>query len=266
MIQRALLLLCMLCVLGGEAKAQLFLEEGKVSLAVSPGERIDKSLVLHNTSAQNADVKVYWEDFQYTAPYEGTKDFLPAGTAAASASTWVTYAPREFTIPPFGIQKIDYSIAVPQDDKGGHYGVLFFEKSSAPAQNEKGLTIITRVGCLFFLEAKDRAKTAVLEDLNSTSSAVTGHFNNKSDAILIPRITYYFMQEGELVVDRGELKKLYVPPGASASWSIPLSKDLSAGHYTLVVNADLDEGDVVVQEVGFIKDASGKLTIDGVRD
>jgi len=40
---------------------------------------------------------------------------------------------------------------------------------------------------------------------------------------------------------------------------------LAAGHYTMVINADLEDGDVVVKEVDFVKDASGSLLIGNIR-
>jgi hypothetical protein len=45
-----------------------------------------------------------------------------------------------------------------------------------------------------------------------------------------------------------------------------LKKKLDPGSYTLVVNSDLEEGDVVVKEIGLAVDAAGQLTIGKVQD
>ena len=95
------LLFCAVGLLTAQAQAQLFLEQGKVSLAVSGGDHLNGTLLIHNTSSESADIKVYWEDFEYKAPYDGTKNFLPAGTAPGSASQWVAFSPQTFTLPPF---------------------------------------------------------------------------------------------------------------------------------------------------------------------
>jgi len=245
-----------------QAHAQLFLENGKVTLAVSGGEHSDGSLLIHNTSSQEASVKVYWEDFEYKAPYDGTKNFLPAGTAPASASQWVTFSPQVFTLPAFGQQKVDYTVSVPSQIQEGHYGVLFFERSSDALMSDKGVTLVTRVGCLFFIEPKDKAKKAALQDIALKASGLTASFVNQGNVILIPRTTYYVMQADGLVVMRGESKKLYVPPGAFALLEIPLKKQLKPGKYTLVVNSDLEEGDVVVKEIGLAVNAAGQITIE----
>jgi len=169
-----LLMVGLLCAFVGTARAQLFIEEGKVTLAVSSGERVSKSFLIHNTSADSMPVKVYWEDFQYQPPYDGAKLFLAAGTVPGSASfVDQLFSPRIHS-PGFGTQKIDYMINVPDKIEGGHYGVLFFEKAGNPVKDVTGVTIITRVGCLFFIEAKDKKKTAALQDIKISSSIVTG--------------------------------------------------------------------------------------------
>jgi hypothetical protein len=259
------LAVCLSGFLNQAAHAQLFLEDGKVKLAVSGGEHTTGTLLIHNTSAQPADVKVYWEDFEYKAPYDGTKNFLPAGTAPASASQWVTFSPQVFSMPAFGQQKIDYTVSAPAQVGEGHYGVLFFERSSDPLQNEGGVTLVTRVGCLFFIEPKDKAKKAEVQ-VGIKGTSVNATFINQGNVILIPRTTYYITQKDGLVLLRGEGKRLYVPPGASAPLEIAFKKKLNPGVYTLVVNSDLEEGDVVVKEIGLTVDASGEYTIGNSQD
>ncbi len=248
------------------ARAQLFLEEGKVVLAVSGSERVNKHIVVNNTSSEPINVKVYWEDFEYLSPYDGAKKFTPAGTSKNSASGIVSFFPQTFQLPAFGKQQIDYSVSTPEDMSEGHYGVLFFEKAGDPIKTDAGISIVTRVGCLFFIEPKEKNKTAVIENMALNGSTLVGRFSNQGNVIMIPRTTYNVMDKEGLVADRGEVKKHYVPPGVSASWEVPLPKTLGQGEYTLLVNADLDEGDAVVKEMQLIKDAAGKLSIENVRD
>ena len=131
------LVFCAVGMLNVQAQAQLFLEQAKVSLDVSGGEHLNGSLLIHNTSSEAVNIKVYWEDFEYKPPYDGSKNFLPAGTAPASASQWVTFSPQTFSIPAFGQQKIDYTVSVPSQIQEGHYGVLFFERSVMPLNNDR---------------------------------------------------------------------------------------------------------------------------------
>ena len=266
-VKSILLMFCMVGMLTGDAKAQFYLENGKVSLVVSGGEHLNGSLLIHNTSSEPVNVRVYWEDFEYVSPYDGSKKFLPAGTAPASASQWVTFSPQTFSIPVSGQQNVVYTVTAPSSVQGGHYGVLFFEKSSNShlAQGDE-VMLVTRVGCLFFIEPSNKNKKVLLQGIKLKAKSITADFINQGNVILIPRTTYYMMQEGGLVLNRGEANKLYVPPGASGTLEFPLKEKLNPGKYTLVVNSDLEEGDVVVKEIGLVMDDAGQLKIENILD
>ncbi|MBF0511700.1 MAG: hypothetical protein HQL13_05145 [Candidatus Omnitrophica bacterium] len=248
------------------ASAQLFLEKGKESVTVSGGEHLNGSLILHNTATKEANIKVYWEDFTYKAPYDGTKEFLAAGTTPTTAASWVTFAPQTFSMPAKGQQTIDYTIAVPASIKEGHYGVLFFEQAPEAMSSEKGVSLIVRVGCLFFIEPNNKVKKALLQDVVLKQDRLSVNFVNQANVVLIPHTTYYIMEQGGVVVHRGDVKRLYVPPGATGSVVIPLTKKLTAGHYTMVINGDMEDGDIVVKEIGLAVDAAGQITIESTQD
>ena len=246
---------------GQQARAQVFLEQAKVNLDVSGSEHRNGTLLIHNTSAVAVDIKVYWEDFKYKKPYDGSKTFLPAGTAPGSASQWITFSPQEFTLPAYGQQNIQYTVSVPDTIQEGHYGVLFFERTSSGMLNNEAVSLVTRIGCLFFIEPKNKIKNAVMQNVALKPNKLTVDFVNQGNIILIPHTTYYMMQDGGMVLLRGDAKKLYVPAGAQATVEVPLKDKLKQGNYTLVVNSDLDEGDVVVKEIGLTVDDSGQVTI-----
>jgi hypothetical protein len=157
-------------------------------------------------------------------------------------------------------------MTVPSQAKGGYYGVLFFEKKSAPLSTGTALDIVTRVGCLFFIESKDSTRKGAIEGLQISADTLSGSFINQGDVVLIPTTTYYIMDEGGMVVDRGEVGKLYLPPGATAPWQFNVPGNLGSGRYSLIINSDLGEGNVVVKEIALAKDASGRITIEGTRD
>jgi len=245
------------------AEAQLFIEDGKVVLSASGGEHINKSVTVVNTSKEQAQVRVYWEDFQYQPPYDGTKKFYPAGVGPASASKFINYSPQEISIPPFGKEKIDYTINVPDQFDKGLYGVLFFEQTGTGVKKDvTGVNIVTRAGALFFIEPKAAARESALDKIEIKDGNVSGSFVNKSSITLIPRMVYYFMEDEGMVKDRGELKNLYVPSGETASWSFPMPTDLTGGHYTLVINADLGDENVLTKEIALTKAGSNQWSLN----
>ena len=266
MIKTAILVFCLGVMFCPQAFAQLFLEQGKLNLDVDPGERYSGSLIIHNNSTSEVSLKIYWEDFKYKAPYDGSKDFMPAGTLPGSARDWVVFSPQTFTIPPNSQQSVDYTVIVPSQIQEGHYGVLFFETSNPSAEAKEAVNIVERIGTLFFIEPKTKNKQALLQNPAIKGGSVVMDYVNQGNIIEIPHTTYYIMQDSGEVALRGEAKKLYVPPGASASLEIPVKKKLAAGHYTLMVNSDLEQGDVAVKEAALTVDDSGQMTVENTNN
>ena len=245
--------------------AQIFVEQGKVEHEISPGQNIAGNVTVHNTSDQPLTIRVYWEDFRYEAPYDGKKKFLPAGTTPYSLSGWATVSAQSFTLPGYGKKDVNYVINPPAELKGGYYGVLFFEKAPESVSSSHGINIVARVGSLFFLEPADRIKKASISSWSFESDALQGKFKNEGDVILIPKGVFYVLDDSGVAVDRGEIEKMYIPPGEEADFSFSLSPELGSGHYNAVVTFDLNEGDVVVKELTFVK-SGGSLNIQDIKD
>lgn len=251
--------------IASRASAQVFIEQGKINLTVHPGEKINDVVTVNNTSNKEVKVKIYWEDFSYQSPFEGTKKFSPAGTSADSLARWIEFSPHDFVLLPFAKNNISYTLNVPEDAKGGYYGVLFVEPENKELSGDKGVKIITRVGCLFFVETADRVKRASAEELAFDGCRLTGKLRNESNVIILPQATYYVMDREGGVVDRGELKKYYIPPGEVADIDVA-PNDLNIGDYTLVLTIDLQDGDVVVKEIDFTKNSDIDCRLNAVRD
>lgn len=248
------------------AYAQVFLEDGKVKLSVSPGETIAGKLTLHNTLDQNVNMRVYWEDFDYKPPYDGSKDFLPRGTGSYSAASWVNVSTKTLMFGPFAKRTVSYSINVPDDMRQGHYGVLFFENEEKQIDSTRGVNIVTRVGCLFFIEPEEKIKEVELKGFEFRGKELTAIFTNLGNVILIPDGTFYVIDQDGMVFDRGEIAKIYLPPDKSADYRLTLNRDLDPGAYTLVMTVTLEDDDVFVREIDFNKDDSSEFNIIEIRD
>ena len=190
---RQLFLMGVFACVCGSLEAQVLLEEGKVKLNVNPGENIAGKLTLYNTSDAQVDMKVYWEDFAYKPPFDGSKDFLPKGSTEHSLSDWVNVSSRTITFPPFGKQVVPYTINVPGVFQKGHYGVLFFEKQNPEVILERGVNIVSRVGCLFFVEPENKSKKADLKNFRFTGKELTADFTNQGHVVLIHEGTFYII-------------------------------------------------------------------------
>ena len=257
----------MVLLICSPAHAQVFIEHGKVNLLIHAGEHVSDTVSIDNTTNKSVRVRIYWEDFAYQPPFDGAKKFAPASTLKSSLAQWVQFSPRYFDLPAFGKAKISYVIDVPSNAQGGYYGVLFVEpQNKGISDSDKGVRIITRVGCLFFVETGDRNKDASLDQVTVDGGVLKARLRNNGNVIFLPQSSYYIMDREGLAVDRGELKKYYLPPGESADVGLPLSKDLSPGDYTLVLTFDLQDGDVLVKEIDLTKNSDIEYKVHAIRD
>ena len=246
--------------------AQLFVEEGKLVHTVRPGTNVTGSTYVHNTSDETINISMYWEDFEYVAPFDGTKKFLPPGTGEASAANWVSFSPSTASLGPYAKQKISYVINAPAEAQGGYYGVLFFERDPIESKFQNGLSIVTRVGTLFFVETEGKNKAAAIQNLMVTHNTISGQFVNQGNVVLIPDGVYYIMDQEGLVVDRNSIEKIYLPAQSETEYAWNISEDIQPGSYTLVLTVDLQEGDVLVKEIELAKDSNSNITIVSISD
>ena len=206
------------------AYAQLVIDKGKVDLVVTPGEKRTETLVLKNSGDTDLTVKVYMEDFVYSPPFEGTKEFFTAGTQKGSNSNWITIAPREVTLAPKAQTQVSYVVNVPQDIKsGGYQGVMIFENLPVKINNnplvvkqdvaQAGMSFILRIGTLIFIQTEDVALKPVLDQFAFEGKHLKFKYKNAGDAVLISEVKYYFMDEEGNVVDRGDGKRSFYRRG-----------------------------------------------------
>lgn len=268
-----------LSVLFGQslAFAQLVIDKGKVNLLIHPGEKITETLHVKNSGDSDLTVKVYMEDFSYIDPFEGTKEFGPAGSKERSNANWITIAPREITLGPKAEKDVSYVISVPNDVKGGYHGVMIFENLPAKittnpllAEEKKiaqaGMSFILRIGTLIFLQTEDTDLKPIVDGFAFDGSNLKFSYKNEGEAILITETKYYTMDQDGNVVDRGDAKKKYLPCGQTTSLNIPMVETLAPGKYTLVVSLDFGGNDVLVREVDFEKSAESVFSVTEVRE
>jgi len=246
----------------------LSISNPKINLKVDPGEVITGSLTINNPSSSEIAIKAYLEDFIYVAPYDGSKKFFPAGSTEHSCAGWISFSPSEFKLGPFGQRNIDYTVRMPQSASGGYYAVLFFETSLGEIEQTPGnrLLVLGRIGSLFLVETKNSIKKAEIEDLKAGINSIRAQFKDTGNILLKAHGTYFIMDTGGMVRDRGEIGDIFIFPGNETLFSIKMAPSLGADKYTLIINFDLQDGDVLVKEIDLMKHTDGSLEISAVRD
>ena len=229
-----------------------FMNQSKIRVVVSPGERAFGEITLDNPTAEAKSMHLYLEDWYYLAGGTGAKEFLPANSTPTSACPWITFSPAEVTIPGFGKQKINYSVTVPPDASGARFATLFFEtligKSTlSDSGRSAGLDINVRVATLFYVEVKGTIQRAAkISNLNIQPSKgakgsldITLDFENTGNTDITTSGNFSLMNNQGLVSARGAFNSVYTFPGGKGTLLGIWKDKIPAGDYDLVITVDL---------------------------
>lgn len=242
------------------------IDKGKFVTQLSPSENYRGEITVKNDSQLKTEVTVYLEDFEYTAPYEGAKEFYSPGTKNNSIASWINFLPQKFTLPAYGSKQVGFIVKPDEKVSVTHCGVLFFETPLGSVEDGAGLSLIGRVGSLLFINPKKAQREITFSKIAGSYNKITGQVTNFGNTFLDPKTTYYIMDPGGMVKDRGELNQLYLLPEDKTSLEVIIPQELSSGRYTTVLTFDLGKGDVLVKEIDFLVNNSGEIEILEIRD
>lgn len=229
-----------------------FMDQSKIRVMASPGERFFGEITLDNPTDEVKTMRLYLEDWYYLPGGSGAKEFLPANSIPTSACPWITFSPADVTLPAFGKQKISYSVNVPADASGARFATLFFEtllsKSALlDSGRSAGLDINIRVATLFYVEVKGTIeRTAKISNLNIQPSKeekgsldVTLDFENTGNTDITTSGNFSLMNGEGLVSARGAFNNVYTFPQGKGTLLGIWKDKIPAGDYDLVISVDL---------------------------
>ncbi len=229
-----------------------FMNQSKIRVVVSPGERSFGEITLDNPNSESKSMRLYLEDWYYLPGGSGAKEFIPANSTPYSACPWISFSPAEVTIPAFGKQKINYSVNVPVDASGARFATLFFETLMNKgildgSGHSLGLDVNVRVATLFYVEVKGTVhRTARITNLKIQPSQeekgsleITLDFENTGNTDITASGNFSLMNKNGLVSARGAFNDVYTFPGGQGVLLGIWKDKIPAGQYDLVITVDL---------------------------
>lgn len=231
---------------------RLRINSPKVHLVIAPGQSRSGQIVIENPTEQAIQVKCYLEDWFYTPPGDGGKDFRPASTTPLSCASWIRFSPSEFSLPPYGQRLVNYIVSVPAEATGGHYAVLFFETAIGEGQDEQGLKVLIlgRLGSLFYVRAEGALnKEAVLKDITIKEQKegfqLSALFKNIGNVDITASGNFNLIDKAGMVFARGEFNQAYTFPQDEVLLKTSWDKSVTPGIYDLIITMDLGEKTLV---------------------
>ena len=250
-------LFILVCMPSDARAATIRISAPKVQLELAPGETYSGEMTAENPTEEEVKVKIYLQDWVYSPGGRGEKNFTPVGSTPLSAGKWIVFTPTEDTIKPFGRTTVRYTVTVPQEAKGAHYAVLFFETVLGTAKDEEGVNVLVagRVGSLFYIETKgltERSGEIKSVDLkpsegNKPTEIITT-FRNTGDVDISLGGNYLILDKEGKVYGRGDLNKIYTFPKETETGKSEWVGRLAKGSYQVVLTYDLGKGKNIVEE------------------
>lgn len=252
--------------------ATLRIDQSKVVLSVPPGGVKTGAIKVENASEQPLSVKVYLEDWYFVEPFDGSKEFKPAGTLPLSCADWITFVPAEFTIPPYGRQMVNFTANVPKDATGGHYAVMFFETTIGQQPQEEGVyvNVLGRIGSLLYVlpegtinKSCEIKNLSLIRKSNDVPLEVNADFHNTGNVYIMAVGTYYIIDKEGIVYARGEFNEVYTLPNDKARLKSSWQENITQGKYDIVLTLDLGDGDSKVSEAEIVIGRNGEVVSVG---
>jgi len=233
------------------------LDPARIRISAGPGEVKSGTIKIDNPSEEEVKIRAYIEDWRYSSNADGTKDFFPAGSTALSCARWIDFTPAEFTLLPFGRQLINYTVRLPEEAKGVHFCVMFFEtdltdNNAENAQSQVNLK--ARLGALISVESKDSVLCdASLDNLaikrQGNAVKISGDFQNIGNTDINPKITFDIINTKGDVFARGVFSDIFTLPQDKGEVFAATKEDLPDGKYILVITLSLGRARPKVLEV-----------------
>lgn len=252
----------------------LALAPAEVRASVKGGEPVRFDLTVSNEGSTPVVMRASVTDFWYNADNE--KVFAAPGTAPRSASDWVEFVPRDFTVPAMGSGKVSVVITPPPDASGGYYAVVFVESKPELAQaasgEQRAIYTNMRLGALVMLSAAGTETYAIGVDepqftLPGSHEPLTLAYRvtNKGNTHIFPQTKLAILSAGsrKLVArTEGEPKRLL--PDQAGTVSLTWDGTLPPGPYLAILSVVYSDK-IETREVPFFVAGSAARAAEGSR-
>ncbi len=238
----------------------LGLAPAEVQYRFKPGQPFQFELSISNDGGAPVLMRVAVADFWYDDKNE--KLFNPAGSSPRSASNWIEFVPRQFTVPAQGTGKVKVLVTPPLQVSGGYYAAVFVESEpelvQAATAERKAVYANIRLGSLILLSAENTEEYGIeVADAQFTPPAVNHTLmldfllSNKSNIHIFPEARVAVLNSRHELVAKaeGEMKRFL--PQQNDRLSVSWAGTLPPGSYIAILTVVYGQDRIYTQEFPF---------------
>jgi P pilus assembly chaperone PapD len=248
-----LLILVILFIVSGMAHAfTISVDPPSVTISSAPKESKSGTIMVANRGKGPLKIKAYVQDWVYAK--DRSKEFKAAGSTPYSCANWINIFPTEFELSSQGEQAVTFTITVPENAKGGHQAVIFFD---AQAQKEKpqktGVIVIGSIGTIIYQETEGNVnKEASISDFSTSweKGVLTAQlkFKNQGNTHLSAEGSLVLLGKNGLMAGRVKIPKINLLPGETIPAKVKWQGKVEEGEYKAVATLDYGGEEPAVAE------------------
>ncbi len=242
------------------AAQSLALVPAEVRYRFKPGRPFQFDLSVSNDGGTPVFMRVTVTDLWYNEKNE--KLFGPPGSSPRSATNWIEFVPRRFSVPAQATSKVKVIVTPPLQVSGGYYAVIFAESKPELAQvattERKAVYTNIRLGSLILLSAENTEQYAVAVSDAQFTPPEANHtmkldfqVSNDSNTHIFPETRVAILNSRQELIAKaeGEIKRFL--PQQKDRLSVSWGGTLPAGSYTAILTVVYGEDKIYTQEFPF---------------
>ncbi|MEK7705303.1 MAG: hypothetical protein AAB426_10115, partial [Myxococcota bacterium] len=216
----------------------------------------EQELIVTNGTEKPLTFRASARDYGLDA--RGEEYFANAGTLPGTMASWLSFLPREITVPPKSQRPIRVVISVPADATGGHYALVLVQtETDVPGAEGKGMAMSAGLGVKLYLATSARIHPR-LEVKQAKVNPPTPHERmgvvvdvaNTGDVHVEPTAQMVIIDgQGNLAgrADGGPIGTLL--PGQRGQARLEWGGELAPGSYSVIVTITYaGDGSLVVEQ------------------
>lgn len=216
------------------------IEPARLEFSIPAGKQRGKTVRVDNSgSGEPLHIKAYVQDVILLP--DGSSEFPAAGSSEWSCAKMIKVIPEEIDIPAGKKRDVRVTVLVPEDARGGYYGMLFFE--SSPIYT-KGVGINFRIGGLIdIVVSKTEEFAAKLANLTfSKPDKIEVDIFNEGNVLIRPkgRIKVFNSKGNKIKQLNFNPQGFGVLPKTLRKFYVRLDETLAKGTYR--IKAEIDYG------------------------
>jgi hypothetical protein len=236
--------------LGLAAAADIGITPPRQALTVTAGGTATTTVQVISTTAVPQQVSS--ETADWTMSLAGELTYLPPGTLAFSAASWIALDTDSFEFDASGSREVRLEINVPPDAEGTHHAMVFFTVVPPPTEAPGvGVTTTTRVGLTVYVTVAgtERGGSELVDLYQPDPATLAAAVVNTGNTVMRLGGAIEVRNEDGAVVARLPVPDVPVLRESEREIRFDLPADLEPGFYVVLALIEDDRGGLLAGEL-----------------